>query len=84
MSHSPKTRTQKNKGGNSHSLERKLAALKNAEEREEMELNKPLKTFIKKKTKTRNQKQNPPENRHDRKSHSQDYPKRKTHQKQLN
>ena len=49
MSHNPKTKTQKTKGGNSHSLERKIAALKNAEEREEMELNKPLKTFIKKK-----------------------------------
>ena len=49
MSHSPKTKTQKNEGGNSHSLERKIAAPKNAEEREEMELNKPLKTFIKKK-----------------------------------
>ena len=48
-SHNPKTKTQKTKGGNSHSLERKIAALKNAEEREEMELNKPLKTFIKKK-----------------------------------
>ena len=33
-SYSPKTRNQKNKGRNSHSLERKIAALKDAEERE--------------------------------------------------
>ena len=41
-SHSPKTNTKK---GNSHSLERKIAALKDVEERSEMELNKPLKFF---------------------------------------
>ena len=50
-SYSPKRRSQQNKGGNSHSLERKIAALKDAETREEMELNKPLKAFIKKKEK---------------------------------
>ena len=41
-SHSAKTNI---KRGNSHSLERKVAALKEAEERNEMELNKPLKFF---------------------------------------
>ena len=35
-SYSPKTRNQRNKGGNSHSLERKLAALKDTEAWEEM------------------------------------------------
>ena len=77
-SYSPKTRSQQNKGGNSHSLERKIAALKDAETREEMELNKPLKAFIKKKEKqTETRTKSPPENKHDRENHSQDYQKRK-------
>ena len=50
-SHSPKTNT---KRGNSHSLERKVAALKDAEERCEMEFNKPLEIFAAKDYKTRN------------------------------
>ena len=47
----PKQETNKTKGETSHSLERKIAALKDAETREEMELNKPLKAFIKRKEK---------------------------------
>ena len=48
-SESTKTRSRRNKDGNSHSLESKIAALKDADARREMELNKPLKYFAKKK-----------------------------------
>ena len=46
-SYSPKKRNQRIKGENSHSLERKIAALKDPEARSEIDLNKPLKAFAK-------------------------------------
>ena len=60
-SHCPKTIT---KRGNSPSLEIKVAARKDAEERSEMELNKPIKIFAAKDYKTNAQ---PKQNRSPRK-----------------
>ena len=81
-SYSPKTRNQQNKGGNSHSLERKIAALKDAETREEMELNKPLKAFIKRKEKqTETRTKSPRKQARPRKSLA-GLPEKKSEQKQ--